>query len=481
MIKEKRIGEILGRVALYVLALIIVAANVGLMFDHVVWGDEAFSINTAKNTFAGILEILYYCDNHPPLHYFWLKIFGDVFGHNFYVYHLASVVPFVISIIFVVTLIRKHIGNIPSAFLVVILGLGYFCLEYNLEIRMYSLAFLGVFMSFYCAFRVITENRKRAYVGMVLWALLAAYSHYYALVTVGILMFMTTVCVWVKNKGKSWIRGALSMLAFLAGYGPWFYFLYTAIKTISGTWWMTDIVSFRKVISMILGGHGLNWWILALLAGFSVVLFVWDRKNRSIKTYVVAVGFATILATVAFAYGLCFFFKPMLAQRYMYPLSAVTFFTLAVAMSRVLEILKEKYSESRGKVVSLTKAVLVAVLFTFIGIGMGNFRVYKEVVTDQENKTKATLNLIGEPSEDTMFVTNGVKHLGWTIFPCYFPETEFISANCYGATKDKFWYFNPVPISEEELAGLAMAGYDVISYGQMQISQYIFSLYYMER
>ena len=123
----------------------------------------------------------------------------------------------------------------------------------------------------------------------------------------------------------------------------------------------------------------------------------------------------------------------------------------------------------------------MAVLFTFIGIGIGNFRVYKDVATDQENKTNATLNLLGEPSKDTMFVTNGVKHLGWTIFPCYFPETEFINANYYGATKDKFWYFNPVPISEEELAVLAKSGYDVISYGQMQISQYIFSLYYMEK
>ena len=481
MNKEKRIGEVLGQVVVYVLALFVVAVNVSLIFDNVVWGDEAFSVNTAQNTFSGIMEILYYYDNHPPLHYFWIKIFGDIFGHSIYIYHLASLVPFFVSIILVVTLFRKRLGNIPAAFLVIILGLGYFCIEYNVEIRMYSLAFLGVLMTFYCSYRVICAGKKSAYAGMILWALLAAYSHYYGLVTAGILIFMTTVAVWVKNRGKAWIRGCVSMVIFLACYAPWLYFLFTAISNVSRSWWMTDILSLRRTVSMILGGHGFNWFILALLGGLSPALFVAERKKWSDEAYTVAVGLATIFATVGFAYFVCYVFKPMLAQRYMYPLSAVTFLTLAIAMSRVFKILGKCRYESFDGFAKIGEGVALAVLLIFIGIGLGNFKVYRDVAIDEENKTKATLNLIGKPGEDTLFVTNGVKHLGWTIFPCYFPETEFISANCYGATKDKFWYFNPTPISEEDIKRLNEMGYNVISYGQMQISQYVFSLYYMER
>lgn len=502
MNKEKRIEEVLGQVVVYVLALFVVVINISLIFDNVVWGDEAFSVNTAQNTFSGIMQILYYYDSHPPLHYFWMKIFGDIFGHTIYIYHLASLVPFIISIVLVVSFFRKRLGNIPAAFLVVILGLGYFCIEYNLEIRMYSLAFLGVLMTFYCAYRVISEGKKIAYIGMVLWALLAAYSHYYGLVTVGILMFMTTLAIWIKYRGKSWINGTVAMVVFLTGYAPWFYFLFNAMKNVSKSWWMTDILSLRRTVSMILGGHGFNWLILALLAILSLALLAVESgflvvksengkrrlrikkptvKHWSDETFAVVVGLATIVSTVCFAYFVCYAFKPMLAQRYMYPLSAVTFVTLAVAMSRFFVLLGRCCQGWIGVVIPISNGIFLVVLALFLGIGLGNFKGYRDIAIDQENKTKATLSLIGEPEEDTMFVTNGVKHLGWTIFPCYFPETEFLNGNCFGATKDKFWYFNPTPISEEDVKRLTEMGYNVISYGQMQISQYVFSLYYMEK
>lgn len=478
---EKKIGEILGQVAVYALAFFVVGINLSLIFDNVAWGDEAFSINTAHNSFSGILEILYYCDNHPPLYYFWLKIFGDLFGHTFVIYHLASLVPFVISIVLVATFFRKRLGNIPVAFLIVILGLGYFCIEYNLEIRMYSLAFLGVLMTFYCAYKVISEGRWPAYIGMILWALVAAYSHYYGLVAVGILMFMTTMAVWIKNRGKSWVKGALSIAIFLACYAPWLYFFFIGLKNVSRSWWMTDILSLKKTASMVLGGHGFNWFILVLLGIASVFLFVAERKQWSDETITVAVGLATITATVGFAYFICYAFKPMLAQRNMYPLSAVTFVSLVVAISRIFTMLRRYRHSEFGNLENIIKTVACALLLLFLGIGIGNFKVHRDVALDEEIKTKATLNLIGEPGDDTMFVTNGVKHLGWTIFPCYFPETEFVNANCYGATKDKFWYFNSTPITDEEQMNLARAGYEVISYGQMQISQYPFFLYYVER
>ena len=156
----------------------------------------------------------------------------------------------------------------------------------------------------------------------------------------------------------------------------------------------------------------------------------------------------------------------------MYPLSAVTFLTLAIAMSRIFRISK---LEKEGKIAGL------ALVLLFLGIGLSNYKVRSDVALDEENKTRATLNLIGEPEEDTMLVTNGVKHLGWTVLPCYFPGTEYINGTYYSATKDKFWYFNPTPISEDELRMLGENGYDITSYGQMQISQYVFSLYYMEK
>lgn len=475
-------SEKVQKYLLYLLAIIVVALNVSLMFDNVVWGDEAFSANTAKNNLFGIMQILYYVDCHPPLHYIWTKLFGDVLGHTVPIYHLAALVPFITGIIMAVTLLRKRFGNIPVAFFVVISGLGASCIEYNLEIRMYSLAFLGVFGAFYCSYRVISVGTKSAWIGMVLWALEAAYSHYYALVTVGILLFCTGVAVWIKYRGRSWQKGFVAILAFLAGYAPWMIFLFTAMKTISQTWWMTDVLSLRKTISMVFGYNGYNYLILFLVITMGIVIFIADVKKRTDEFYAVAVGVATIIGTVGFAYLLSYTMKPMLAQRYMYPLSAVTFSILVIEMSRVLVLAKEYGSKiERSKSLTIVSGVAAAILTLLFVIGLGNYRNYRDLTIDQSIKTSATLSLIGEPEEDVVLVTNGVKHLGWSVLPCYFPETEYINGNYMCTDSEKFWYFNPTPLSEAELLQLEEMDYDVTSYGQMQISQYPFALYYMEK
>ena len=108
---------------IYLLALFVVLLNVSLMFDNVLWGDEAFSANTAQKSMAGIMQVLYYWDSHPPLYYYWLKLFGELFGYTVPVYHLASLVPFGAGLVMAVTFFRKRFGNIPAAFFVMISGL----------------------------------------------------------------------------------------------------------------------------------------------------------------------------------------------------------------------------------------------------------------------------------------------------------------------------------------------------------------------
>ena len=210
----------IGPVAVLALTVLVVCLNFSMMSDRVLWGDEAFSANTAHKDVDGILQVLYYWDNHPPLYYYWLKLFGTLFGYKVPVFHLASLVPFVIGIVLALTVVRKHFGLLPATFFVMISGLGQACLEYNLEVRMYALAFLCVMGCFYCSYRVIADGSRKTWAGMVLWALAAAYSHYYALVAVGIMMFFTGVAVWIKYRWKTWIKGVLAIVAFFIGYAP---------------------------------------------------------------------------------------------------------------------------------------------------------------------------------------------------------------------------------------------------------------------
>lgn len=486
----------IGPVAVLVLAILVVCLNFSMMFDRVLWGDEAFSANTAHKDVDGILQVLYYWDNHPPLYYYWLKLFGTLFGYKVPVFHLASLVPFVIGIILALTVVRKHFGMLPATFFIMVSGLGQACLEYNLEVRMYALAFLCVMGCFYCSYRVIADGSRKTWAGMVLWALAAAYSHYYALVAVGIMMFFTGVAVWIRYRGNTWKKGVLAIVAFFIGYAPWLYFFYAGLKNVSRGWWMTEILGLDQSLEIVMGGRRMNGIVFPLVLLFLLVTLVVDSSIFSVdkdgvhlqkpsvkkwtdKTYAMAVGASTILGTLAFAYLLSIVMAPMLAQRYLYPLSAVAIVMLVVGSSRVLELVAEMEKSSWRGLEFLTRLVLVVLLAVLFGLGIQNYRECYDSYEQQKVETDKTLDLIGTPDEDVQMVTNGVKHLGWTVLYYYYPDNEIVNGNYNQADSDRFWYFTPNALDSDSIAELQQDGYQVMDYGLMQLSQYPFYLYYI--
>ena len=488
----------IGPVVVAALAILVVCLNFSMMSDRVLWGDEAFSANTAHKDVDGILQVLYYWDNHPPLYYYWLKLFGTLFGYKVPVFQRAALVPFVIGIVLALTVVRKHFGLLPATFFVMISGLGQACLEYNLEVRMYALAFLCVMGCFYCSYRVIADGNRKTWAGMVLWALAAAYSHYYALVAVGIMMFFTGVAVWIKYRGKTWIKGVLAIIAFFIGYAPWLYFFYAGLKNVSRGWWMTEILGLDRSLEIVMGGRRMNGIVFPLLILFLVITLVADSsvfsvekdgihlqkpsvKKWSDKTYAMAVGACTILGTLVFAYLLSVVMAPMLAQRYLYPLSAVAIVMLVIGSSRVLELLALLEKQSWKGLELLGRVILVVFLGIMFGMGIRNYRECYDSYEQQKTETDKTLDLIGTPTQDTKMVTNGVKHLGWTVLYYYYPDNEIVNGDYRQAEADSFWYFTPNAMGGDSIAELEQNGYQVTDYGQMQLSQYPFFLYYMEK
>lgn len=487
----------------YLLAVLVIGLNVSLMFDHVVWGDEAFSVGTAMATPEGILQIMYYWDNHPPLYYYWLKLFGELFGFSFAVCHLASVVPFAGGILLALFWFRKRFGNIPALFFVVISGMGAACLEYNLEIRMYALAFFCMAACFYCSYGVIATGKRSFWVGMVLWALGGAYSHYYALAAGGFILFFTGAAVWIRDRKKTWLKGACAVLAFLLGYSPWMFFLFTAMKNVSGNWWVTEVIGPGEILDIVFGSTGMIRIIVPLLTVLCFFVFLADsgavcvvkredevfaeihapgRKGWKAETYSVAVGLFTIAGTIAFGYFLCLVMTPVLVPRYLYPLSAVTFCTLVVAAGRCLALL-QRLGEKTGydRLEGMGKAVMVFLMGILLVKGSVNYRNYSETVWDQDRKTVETLEIIGTPDPDVNMVTDGVKHLGWTVLDHYYPDNEIINGGYNMAESDCFWYFSPRELGPDNLNELKKAGTEVTSYGEHQIAHYPFYLYYMEK
>ena len=487
----------------YLLAVFVVCLNVSMVFDNVVWGDEAFSVNTARNSLYGIFQVAYYWDSHPPLYYYWLKLWGDLFGFSIPMCHLASIFPFVLGILLALFCFKRQFGALPSAFFIVLSGLGRFCLQYNLEIRMYALTFFFLTTAFFCSYRTIAAGKKLSWVCMVFFALAAAYSHYYGLVAGGILVFFTGAAVWHKHRGKTWIKGMCAVLAYIIGYTPWLSILFNSIKSVGRSWWTTEILKVTEALDMVFLGRGMAKFTKPLLLFLVALVFLVDlgfvrggkeeencavkicvpkRKALHDKTYAIAVGVLTVVCTIAFGYFLCLVMTPVLVARYLYPVSAITACLLVAAGSRALEILGE-FGEKEGlpHLRGIGKGILALFCLILFFAGIGNYLGYSPEVKTQKELTQATLDIIGTPEPDVKMVTNGVKHLGWTVLGCYYPDNEIVNGDYRMAEAARFWYFSPYELSPEQLGELEGSGMTVTVYSEHGLAQYPFWLYYVER
>ena len=159
-------------------------------FGQDIWYDEVFSVNFIKHSY-GEIAALTAKDVHPPLYYWYLKLFHDVGKtlvpgvSSMVLCKLASILPFVGILIYTLTGIRKLFG-FPVA------GLFWFLVmtmpqisNYTVEIRMYSLALFFITALFVHSCEIVKNVKGNlSWPGFFLYGILTAYTQYYACVAV---------------------------------------------------------------------------------------------------------------------------------------------------------------------------------------------------------------------------------------------------------------------------------------------------------
>lgn len=485
---------------IYLLAIFTAILNVTLIFDYVLWGDEAYSANLVRYNLHDIMQIVSLQEPHPPLYYLWLKMWVDLLGHSGTVFHLVSLLLFIIGLVFAVTLIRKRFGNIPTAFLIVFTGMSEMCLTYNVEIRMYAMAFLAVTLCYYSAGRLLERNKLTGWIGMIFWGLVAAYSHYFALLAVTIMMVATCLlAVWRFGK-KTWISAIAGGIVFIAGYTPWLQYLFKSVNIVKNNWWLEESVSLDRTVKMIFGGANMTRILLPLVVLMFLLLFFvesaivkgkWTKEKITVcirapkastwsaEYSILFMGLITIVLTVLVAYLADIVYRPILSQRYVYPLSGVVAMMLVIGSSHYLQLLRDRQKEwKKTWIETAGKSVLLMVLAILLLIGIKDYRKVSAEAKLQSTRTEAVLALIGEPVEDMVLVSNGVKHIGWTVLQYYYPDASIINGNYSNIEADDFWYFTPYFLTIEDFTVMGEKGYRTDGYGDQQISTYPFVLYH---
>jgi len=122
-------------------------------FGQDIWFDEVFSVNFIQHSYKEIAALTGK-DVHPPLYYWYLKLFHDIgkvlvpAASSIVLCKLASMLPFVGIFVYTLTVIRKNFGlHVAGLFWFLVMTMPQIS-NYTVEIRMYSLALFFITAAF---------------------------------------------------------------------------------------------------------------------------------------------------------------------------------------------------------------------------------------------------------------------------------------------------------------------------------------------
>lgn len=498
----KKFISLIDRIGVWILGLGAIVLNISLAFDNVVWGDEAYSQMAIINcSLYGIYERTYYWDSHPPLYYYFLRLMADIFGYKTPVYHFASLIPFIAGIILCCTLIKKKLGSLPAAFFIIVSGLSASCVEYNLEIRMYALVFFFTLLCCYLSYSILEDGTKiYKWVLLTLFGILAAYTHYFGLIITGILLFMTTVFYTIEHKKKSWIRGFICILVYIIAYIPWLFVLYFQTQAELASAWMTAPESLSVVINFICGGTRMKSVVYIFVIVMSAVILVkemgfltiigskTDRsvtfkvkkptlKGFSLELRMLLLLWLSITLMLGLVYLVSYIFHPILAFRYTYVLIPLVMFIFMICVKKLIEYANPKSFKNAF-------VILLAAMFLYMGVaGLLDFKYFRSVTKTQDYQTKLVLDIVGTPSDDTLLISNGVKHLAWSVLPYYYPNCTVTMENPdkAGNEVNEMWCFIGEEFDSKLIKEMKSRGYEVESWMDMWMGKYGINLYHFCR
>lgn len=436
------------------------------IFDNSFWGDEGFTIRLAKMGFVDMVSATAK-DVHPPLYYFFTQILCHIFGFHGYTYHLTAVIPYGLILVLCCTVVRKWFGALPAAVVVTLSSLTDAALIYNVEARMYSLAALFVFTAYLAFYQIYQKNRLMDWFIFGFASLCAAYTHYYALISVA---FFYLMLLPLLRRGKKYLkRIAFTYLSAVIIYLPWLFILLNSFKSTAASWWLTAPPSAKETLYFLFGHSWIFLVFILAIAGFFLyrlgiirsqaqpeadIVYRYDLTNHlnfyellSTESLWILAGLLSFVGTIGVGWILTKAIRPFFLTRYIYQLSAVVYLMLGFCIS--------KFQLRRF----ITAIFLILVFLVELPIYKDSYRSERQT----EAGTSAFLEAV-QPSQNTLLYTNNY-YLDWTLFEYYYPNNPHALTSDYDISRvvstspSEVWLFWQKPLRDDDISQVESFGY----------------------
>ena len=158
MLSETQTYKKIPRVQICMIILMFVCL-LPVIFKPCIWYDESFTINIVRKPLPELFRITA-LDVHPPLYYLVVKLFVGVLGDHIWVYHIPSLLFYILLLILTALFFSKYFDDRMS-----LLVTAAFCslpnmIKYALEIRMYSMSMLLILSGLYISYIMMLGSNK---------------------------------------------------------------------------------------------------------------------------------------------------------------------------------------------------------------------------------------------------------------------------------------------------------------------------------
>jgi hypothetical protein len=477
----------LKRTALLVSGIMLTILMLLLAFDNTFWGDEAFSILLIEKSVPEIITATAQ-DVHPPLYYLILKFFVTLFGHHGWIYHLVSIVPAVLELIFAMTLVRRRFGYKTALIFMLLAVLTKPAMTYNVEVRMYSWANLLVLLNFWYALNLLIRQKKTDWIFFVLSGVGAAYTHYYALISVAVI-YLGVFAVILHRDARRWKACVLCGAVTAAAYLPWLNILLASFRRTSENWWATDIPTVKQSLDFMFGNNRLGGFLLwaglialALYLLFSLIklsivrtpdatrISIQNPASSSERTTLNAfliIGLAAILGTFLAGEAVSHLIRPMFRVRYLYCANGILWMLLAILLSKVCA--------RRWLAIALSGLILV--------LGLQDWNDTCKYYKWQDQNTMATLQYMQTNANSDDLLMSNIDHLTWTVLDCYFPHMRnapFSIDALKDSNANTVWLLLSSKLDDTVIAQIQSAGYENQYLQSGHFGTYNYALYRLD-
>ena len=304
--------------SIFIVLSVFTVMIISLCFQDTINYDEFYSLHWSRLGWGDLMRQLK-ASEHPPLHYLVLKFVFNLTNENMFSARILSAVACISFLWSGSLFLKNNFGKKSALFFVCFLYLNPFMIQKATEIRMYTWASAFCIGSGIMSYYILKTPRRKHWIFFVLFSLLAAYTHYYALLVMVFLYLGLGIYFLFARNWKEVISWLLCCLATVIGYLAWLPTAWRQVTSVNKGFWISApsarLGPLRDLFySVVPYTEHIYTGLIMLLTVAVFASFLWKKKS---EYYWASMCASALWGILLFTMWYASRFEPILVSRYL--------------------------------------------------------------------------------------------------------------------------------------------------------------------